>query len=65
MIDMEKSIRVGNKTPSMTVKTSVSVGKPSVTEDTSPHTTSGSKTVGGGKMVYGMGLMSAAAAKAK
>lgn len=62
---MEKSIRVGNKTPSMTVKTSVSVGKPSVTEDTSPHTTSGSKTVGGGKLVHGMALISAAGPKAK
>jgi uncharacterized Zn-binding protein involved in type VI secretion len=65
VIDMEKSIRVGNKTPSMTVKTSVSVGKPSVTEDTSPHTTSGSKTVTGGKLVHGMALISAAGPKAK
>lgn len=58
-------MRVGNKKPNMTVKTTVSVGKPSKTEDTSPHVTSGNKTVSGGQGVYGMPLMSAAAAKVK
>ena len=58
-------MRVGNKKPAMTVKTTVSVGKPSKTEDTSAHTTSGNKNVIGGQGVYGMPLMSAAAAKVK
>lgn len=58
-------MRVGNKKPAMTVKTTVSVGKPSKTEDASAHITNGSKTVSGGKGVYGMPLMSAAAAKVK
>jgi hypothetical protein len=58
-------MRVGNKKPAMSVKTTVSVGKPSKTEDVSAHVTSGSKTVSGGKGVYGMPLMSAAAAKVK
>ena len=58
-------MRVGNKKPAMTVKTTVSVGKPSKTEDAKAHTTSGSKTVIGGQSVHGMPLMSAAAAKVK
>jgi hypothetical protein len=58
-------MRVGNKKPAMKVKTTVSVGKPSKTEDAKPHTTSGSKTVSGGQGVHGMPLMSAAAAKVK
>lgn len=62
---MEKSIRVGNKKPSMAVDKSVDAGKPSVTEDFTPHKTTGSRTVMGGQGVYGMPLMSAAAAKAK
>ncbi len=52
-------MRVGNKKPNMTVKTSVK------TDSQPAHTTSGSKTVIGGKGVHGMPLMSAAAAKAK
>lgn len=58
-------MRVGNKKPNMSIKTTVSVGKPSKTEDAKPHTTSGSKTVSGGQSVHGMPLMSAAAAKVK
>jgi hypothetical protein len=58
-------MRVGNKKPAMKVNTTVSVGKPSKTEDTSAHVTTGSKTVSGGQGVYGMPLMSAAAAKVK
>jgi hypothetical protein len=58
-------MRVGNKKPNMTVKTTVSVGKPSKTEDAKPHTTNGNKTVSGGQSVHGMPLMSAAAAKVK
>lgn len=58
-------MRVGNKKPAMTIKTSVSVGKPSKTENANAHTTSGNKTVTGGQSVHGMPLMSAAAAKAK
>ncbi len=58
-------MRVGNKKPAMTVKTSVSVGKPSKTEDVSAHVADANKTVTGGKLVHGMALMSAAAAKAK
>lgn len=58
-------MRVGNKKPAMTVKTTVSVGKPSKTEDAKAHTANGNKTVSGGKGVYGMPLMSAAAAKVK
>jgi len=58
-------MRVGNKKPAMTVKTTVQVGKPSQTEDTSPHVADGNKTVSGGQGVYGMPLMSAAAAKVK
>lgn len=62
---MENGIRVGNKKPSMTIDKSVSVGKPSVTEDCNPHNPTGSRTVTGGQPVYGMPLMSAAATKAK
>lgn len=62
---MENGIRVGNKKPSMTVDKSVDVGKPSVTEDFTPHKPTGSRTVIGGQAVHGMPLMSAAAAKAK
>jgi len=62
---MENGIRVGNKKPSMTIDKSIDAGKPSVTENVTPHTTSGSRTVMGGQPVYGMPLMSAAAAKAK
>lgn len=58
-------MRVGNKKPNMTIKTSVPVGKPSKTEDASAHTTNGNKTVSGGQSVHGMPLMSAAAAKVK
>ena len=58
-------MRVGNKKPAMSVKTTVSVGKPSKTEDASPHVTSGNKNVIGGQGVHGMPLMSAAAAKVK
>lgn len=58
-------MRVGNKTPAMKVNTTVSVGKPSKTEDTSAHVTTGSKNVIGGQGVHGMPLMSAAAAKVK
>jgi hypothetical protein len=58
-------MRVGNKKPAMSVKTTVSVGKPSKTEDAKAHMTSGSKTVSGGQSVHGMPLMSAAAAKVK
>lgn len=58
-------MRVGNKKPAMSVKTTVSVGKPSKTEDAKPHTASGNKTVSGGQSVHGMPLMSAAAAKVK
>lgn len=58
-------MRVGNKKPAMTVKTSVSVGKPSKTEDASAHTATANRTVSGGKSVHGMPLMSAAAAKVK
>jgi hypothetical protein len=49
----------------MTVDKSVDVGKPSVTEDFTPHKPTGSRTVMGGQAVHGMPLMSAAAAKAK
>ena len=62
---MDNGIRVGNKKPSMTVDKSVDAGKPSVTEDFTPHNPTGSRTVMGGQGVYGMPLMSAAAAKAK
>lgn len=62
---MEKGIRVGNKKPSMTVDKSVDAGKPSVTEDFTPHNPTGSRTVSGGQGVHGMPLMSAAAAKVK
>ena len=58
-------MRVGNKKPAMSVKTTVLVGKPSKTEDVSAHTTSGSKNVIGGQGVYGMPLRSQAAAKEK
>jgi hypothetical protein len=58
-------MRVGNKKPAMTVKTSRDVGKPSKTEDANAHTTNGNKTVSGGQSIYGMPLMSAAAAKVK
>jgi len=57
--------RVGNKKPSMSIKTSAPTGKPSKTEDVSPHVANGSKTVTGGKLVHGMALMSVAAMKAK
>jgi len=56
-------MRVGNKKPAMTVKTSVKTG--STKDNTTPHTTSGNKTVSGGQSVHGMPLMSAAAAKVK
>lgn len=56
-------MRVGNKKPAMSVKTSVKTG--STNDNTTAHTTSGNKTVSGGKGVYGMPLMSAAAAKVK
>jgi hypothetical protein len=58
-------MRVGNKKPNMTVKTTVSVGKPSKTEDAKAHVADGSKNVIGGKLVHGMALMSAAAPKVK
>jgi hypothetical protein len=58
-------MRVGNKKPAMSVKTTVSVGKPSKTEDAKAHTANGSKTVSGGQSIHGMPLMSAAAAKVK
>jgi hypothetical protein len=58
-------MRVGNKKPAMSVKTTVSVGKPSKTEDAKVHMTNGNKTVSGGQSVHGMPLMSAAAAKVK
>jgi hypothetical protein len=58
-------MRVGNKKPAMTVNKTVSVGKPSKSEDATAHTTSGNKTVSGGQGVHGMPLMSAAAAKVK
>lgn len=52
-------MRVGNKKPAMTIKTSVK------TDSQPAHTTSGNKTTTGGKGVHGMPLMSAAAAKVK
>lgn len=58
-------MRVGNKKPSMAVNKSVSVGKPSPTENVGAHRPTGNKTVSGGQGVHGMPLMSAAAAKAK
>lgn len=58
-------MRVGNKKPAMAVNKTVSTGKPSKTENCSPHNPTGSKTVSGGQGVHGMPLMSAAAAKAK
>ncbi len=58
-------MRVGNKKPAMAVKTSVSVGKPSQTEDACAHTATANRTVSGGKGVHGMPLMSVAAAKVK
>lgn len=58
-------MRVGNKKPNMSVKTAVSVGKPSKTEDANCHTADASKTKSGGAGVHGMPLMSAAAAKVK
>ena len=65
MIAMDKSVRVGPKKPSMSVSTKVSVGKPSQTENCSPHNPTGNRTVSGGASVHGMPLMSAAAAKVK
>jgi hypothetical protein len=62
---MDKSIRVGPKKPSMSINTKVSEGKCAPTENCSPHTANGSRTVSGGQGVYGMPLMSAAAAKCK
>jgi hypothetical protein len=62
---MDKGIRVGPKKPSMSVKTSVATGKPSATENCSPHNPTGNRTVSGGQSVHGMPLMSAAAAKVK
>ncbi len=62
---MDSGIRVGNKKPSMTIDKSVDAGKPSVTENCTPHNPTGSRTVMGGQPVHGMPLMSAAAAKAK
>lgn len=58
-------MRVGNKKPAMSVKKTMSVGKPSKTEDVKPHTADANKTVTGGKLVHGMALMSAASMKAK
>jgi hypothetical protein len=58
-------MRTGNKKPAMTIKTSMSTGKPSKTEDVSPHTSDANKVVTGGKTIYGMALMSAASMKAK
>ncbi len=58
-------MRTGNKKPAMSVKTTVSVGKPSKSEDAKAHTATGNKTVTGGQGVHGMPLMSAAAPKAK
>lgn len=58
-------MRVGNKKPSMSIKTSAPVGKPSKTEDVKPHTADANKVVTGGKMIHGMALMSAASMKAK
>lgn len=54
-------MRTGNKTPAMTVKTSVKTG--STNDNTKAHTTDCNKTVSGGQAVHGMPLMSAAAAK--
>lgn len=56
-------MRVGNKKPAMTVKTPVKVGAISGTP--APHTATANRTVTGGQAVYGMPLMSAAAAKVK
>lgn len=58
-------MRVGNKKPAMSVNKTVSVGKPSKTEDASAHTADANKTVTGGKLVHGMALMSVAAQKVK
>lgn len=52
-------MRVGNKKPAMTVVKTIK------TDSQPAHTTSGNKTVTGGKGVHGMPLMSAAAAKVK
>ena len=56
-------MRVGNKKPAMSVKTSVKTGK--ANDNTTAHTAGGSKTFTGGKLVHGMALMSAAAPKVK
>jgi hypothetical protein len=58
-------MRVGNKKPAMAVNKTVSTGKPSKTENCSPHVATGNRTVTGGASVHGMPLMSAAAAKVK
>lgn len=65
MIAMDKSIRVGPKKPSMSINTKVAEGKPSKTENCTPHNPTGSRTISGGQGVHGMPLMSAAAAKVK
>ena len=57
-------MRVGNKKPAMTVVKAVKTGVDK-SSDTSKHTTDGSKTVTGGKLIHGMALMSAASMKAK
>ncbi len=57
-------MRVGNKKPAMSIVKTTKTGIDK-SSDTSTHTTSGSKTVTGGKLVHGMALMSAAAPKVK
>lgn len=58
-------MRVGNKKPSMTVNKTVSVGKPSATENTSAHVATANRTVSGGASVHGKPLLSAAGPKQK
>lgn len=58
-------MRVGNKKPSMSINTKVAEGKPSKTENCTPHNPTGNRTVSGGQGVHGMPLMSAAASKVK
>jgi hypothetical protein len=57
-------MRVGNKTPAMTVNKTVKTGTDK-SSNTSAHVATGSKNVIGGTAVHGMPLMSAAAPKAK
>jgi hypothetical protein len=57
-------MRVGNKTPAMTVNKTVKTGTDK-SSNCSPHVATGNKTVTGGTAVHGMPLMSAAAPKAK